>query len=557
MHMLSRKSARRVLLPLALALLLSTLLLLLAQVGTSSFAGVASAAPAGAGIESPLATTTVVTVADGDVAGLIAAIHAANEFGTPETPAVVNLAPGGNYTLGIADNTDGGANGLPIITGTVTINGNGATIARSSADGTAAFRILHISGTLQLDSVTLRNGSITGESFRSGSGGAILNLGVLTLTNSIITGNRAERDGGGIANVAFDQNAYLEIHSSRVMSNTADRNGGGISSHANDQQTAILLVRYSEIAGNQVPGEGFVLFGGFGGGIYSGDSDVEDEFGSGAVGATGFVTITHSSVHHNKATDGGGGLANKMEGTSRIEMAVISSAIYSNSARADGNRVGNGGGLFNVDAVLMLQNSTVSGNEAMGFGIVGSGYGGGVYNASKFRDATVTSLNSTIAYNQAANGGGGMAYADSDEPATPTISLQNSIVSNNIESLISVVNCASADFVPEENRIVSQGNNLEDKDSCGFNQAGDLSNTDPMLDPLALNTAPGENAAVNDWTHALPAGSPAIDAGNNANCPATDQRGVDRPVGNGCDMGAYEWGTKTVEFTIFLPATQR
>ncbi len=148
-----------------------------------------------------------------------------------------------------------------------------------------------------------------------------------------------------------------------------------------------------------------------------------------------------------------------------------------------------------------------------------------------------------------------MAYVDSDEPATATISLQNSIVSNNIESLISVVNCASGDFVPGENRIVSQGNNLEDKDSCGFNQAGDLSNTDPMLDPLALNTAPGENAAVNDWTHALLDNSPAIDAADSANCPATDQRGVARPVGNGCDMGAYEGGTRTVEFTIFLPMT--
>lgn len=496
-----------------------------------------------------LAATNVFTVSDGEVAELIAAIHSANESGTAETPAVVNLAPGGNYTLDTADNTDGGANGLPVITGTVTINGNGATIARSSADGTAAFRILQISGTLQLDSVTLRNGSITGENFRSGSGGAILNLGVLTLTNSIITGNRAERDGGGIANVAFDQNAYLEIRNSRVLSNTADRNGGGISSHANNQQTAILLVHHSEIMGNQVPGEGFVLFGGFGGGIYSGDRDVEDEFGSGAVGATGFVTITQSSVHHNKATDAGGGIANKMDGTSRIEMAVISSAIYSNSARADGNQVGNGGGLANIDAVLMLQNSTVSGNEAAGFGIVGSGYGGGVYNASKFSDATVTSLNSTIAYNQATNGGGGMAYADSDEPATATISLQNSIVSNNIESLISVVNCASADFVPGENRIVSQGNNLEDKDSCGFNQAGDLSNTDPMLGPLADNGGP-------TWTHALMDNSPAIDAANSAACPATDQRSVARPVGDGCDIGAYEAESTTVHY-LYLPMTQQ
>lgn len=553
MYMLSRKSPRRALLPFAFALLLVTLLLLLAHTGRSSFAGIASAAPA-AGVESPLTMTTVVTVADGDVAGLITAINAANQSSTPADPSTVNLAMNGHYTLTAAENTINGANGLPVIAGNLIINGNGATIARSSAEGTAAFRILHVTGTLRLDGVTLRNGNITGEEYRSGSGGAILNTGVLTLTNSTIIGNRADSDGGGIANLAFDQNAYLEIHSSRVLSNTAGRNGGGSSSQANDQQTAILVVRHSEIAGNQTQNENFVLFGGFGGGVYSGD--VDDEFGSGGMGATGFVTVTHSSVHHNQSTDGGGGLANAMDGASRIEMAVMSSAIYSNSARADGNNVGNGGGLFNVDAVLMLQNSTVSGNKAAGFGIVGSGYGGGVYNASQFRDATFTALNNTIAYNEATNGGGGVAYADSDESATATVSLQNSIVSNNIESLISVVNCASADFVPGQNRIVSQGNNLEDKDSCGFNQTGDLSNTDPMLGPLALNPASGGNAAVNDWTHAPQSDSPAIDAGNNANCPATDQRGVTRPQGPVCDIGAYEV-VGDAQFYLYLPATQK
>ena len=77
-----------------------------------------------------------------------------------------------------------------------------------------------------------------------------------------------------------------------------------------------------------------------------------------------------------------------------------------------------------------------------------------------------------------------------------------------------------------------------------------------MLGPLALNTAPGENAAVNDWTHALQADSPAIDAGNNANCPATDQRGVARPQGPTCDIGAYEL-VGDAQFYLFLPVTQK
>jgi len=57
---------------------------------------------------------------------------------------------------------------------------------------------------------------------------------------------------------------------------------------------------------------------------------------------------------------------------------------------------------------------------------------------------------------------------------------------------------------------------------------------DPILGPMADNGGSTQ-------TMALLHGSPAIDAGNGANCPATDQRGVARPLGNGCDIGAFEY----------------
>ena len=66
-------------------------------------------------------------VGNGDVAGLIAAMNAANSSPAPNT---INLASGGTYTLTAVDN---GVNGLPAITNSMTINGNGATIQRSSA----------------------------------------------------------------------------------------------------------------------------------------------------------------------------------------------------------------------------------------------------------------------------------------------------------------------------------------------------------------------------------------------------------------------------------------
>ena len=55
-----------------------------------------------------------------------------------------------------------------------------------------------------------------------------------------------------------------------------------------------------------------------------------------------------------------------------------------------------------------------------------------------------------------------------------------------------------------------------------------------MIGPLVDNGGP-------TLTHALQAGSPAIDAADDAVCPATDQRGVDRPQGAACDVGAYEY----------------
>jgi hypothetical protein len=87
--------------------------------------------------------------------------------------------------------------------------------------------------------------------------------------------------------------------------------------------------------------------------------------------------------------------------------------------------------------------------------------------------------------------------------------------------------------------IQSLGNNIETGDSCSLTGPNDRPNTAPRLGPLQNNGGPTD-------THALLPGSPAIDAGASAACPATDQRGVARPLdGNGdgttaCDVGAFE-----------------
>jgi hypothetical protein len=80
---------------------------------------------------------------------------------------------------------------------------------------------------------------------------------------------------------------------------------------------------------------------------------------------------------------------------------------------------------------------------------------------------------------------------------------------------------------------VTSDHNLSGDASCMFGDVGSKQNAAPMLGALANNG--GETDTL-----ALQPGSPAIDAGTNVGCPATDQRGVSRPQGSACDIGAFE-----------------
>jgi hypothetical protein len=79
----------------------------------------------------------------------------------------------------------------------------------------------------------------------------------------------------------------------------------------------------------------------------------------------------------------------------------------------------------------------------------------------------------------------------------------------------------------------SADHNLKLWPTCSFTAPSDQSNTHPLWWPLPANGGP-------TLTQALLFGSPAIDARDRANCPDTDQRGVVRPQGASCDIGAYE-----------------
>ncbi|MGO4759051.1 hypothetical protein AB4212_62335, partial [Streptomyces sp. 2MCAF27] len=177
-------------------------------------------------------------VACGDVSGLISAINDANSTGL----GVIQLTPNCVYTLtgpAVSPGTNG-PDGLPVITGNVTLIGANTTITRGSA---TAFRIAEVApgGTLTLNGITVSNGSAT-TAGTGINGGGILDAGTLRLTSSVVTGNLASNVGGGIE---VANNAVLDLTSSQVTHNTAG-DGGGI--HINSAGT--LSATSSQISDN-------------------------------------------------------------------------------------------------------------------------------------------------------------------------------------------------------------------------------------------------------------------------------------------------------------------
>ncbi|MDF1596898.1 MAG: family 16 glycosylhydrolase [Acidimicrobiia bacterium] len=229
-----------------------------------------------------------------------------------------------------------------------------------------------------------------------------------------------------------------------------------------------------------------------GGGIYNGD------------GAT--LSLVDSTVADNHAAWSGGGVYSFLNTTTTIVRSTI-----------NGNVSNDVGGAFRSLGNVTITNSTISGNTAIGW------HGGAIFQT----DGDVSISNSTVANNVGPDWapstffigqyGGGFV---------PTLTLTNTIVTGN--QWYACEKFASG----TPGNVVSGGSNLVQDDSC--NPVGsDLIGVDALISPLADNGGP-------TFTHALLPGSPAIDAANASACPATDQRGVTRPQGAGCDVGAFE-----------------
>jgi CSLREA domain-containing protein len=191
----------------------------------------------------------------------------------------------------------------------------------------------------------------------------------------------------------------------------------------------------------------------------------------------------------------------------------------------DNSGGGSNGGAINNSGNLTIVDSTITGNEAR--------EGGAIVNGDAGR---VSVSNSTISQNVSVVGNGSIRNT-SDNPVilenvtvfeTAAISGRSAIKNTLIANTGQGSNCVST--------ITSLGHNLSSDNSCNLAGPGDLNGVDPQLTGLQDNDGP-------TLTHGLYPSSPAIDAGDNNSCPAVDQRGVARPQGAVCDIGAYEYVT--------------
>src|SRR5262249_49168015 len=133
---------------------------------------------------------------DNHVCTLRAAIQEANQHAGPDH---ITLQPNTTYLLSLPGLDDNALNGDLDITDTVTLVGAGPH--STSIDGNGSVigdRVFQITGTVLISGVAILNGHAS-----SSSGGGILNVGWLTLDNTLIMSNTVDSVnawGGGIVN---------------------------------------------------------------------------------------------------------------------------------------------------------------------------------------------------------------------------------------------------------------------------------------------------------------------------------------------------------------------
>jgi len=444
-----------------------------------------SASRAGGGIEDNSGDASVINVINMMITN--------NSTGSaPGNGGGVHITGGGNMRVvgGAVSGNTAAAEGGGLWNGSGEMIVNGVTIDDNKASGADANQggggLYNLSGSLIIENSTMiTNNTCDGA---SGSGGGILNdVGAtLTISDCTISGNTANRAGGGIEDVSGSttSSSLTNVTLNGNDAGTSPGNGGGIHITGDGNMT---------INGGTMLENTAVE----GGALWNGSGDM----------STGGIEVGSNTAIRGGGIFNNGGIFTLNFGT-----------VYDNKTEISGRNSGNGdgAGIYNISGGnVTLNGATISGNTSIA-------NGGGIYNEGTFNIVT-----STVANNTAAVNGGGVAQAGSDA----LVSVNSSIIAENTAALGQDVYLAAG-------TSTSGGYNL-----IGINDATSFSEVATDLvgsTSTMINTMLGDLAdnGGDVQTQALLCGSAAIDAGNPTIATADARRQA--VFGTQRDIGAYE-----------------
>jgi hypothetical protein len=466
------------------------------------------------------------------------------------------------------------------------VRGTNSTVPNGMGGDAVGGAVWNNAGTLQATDCVFTNNSVLGGTggpatsalaFNSGGGGyggAIYSFhGALYLTNVLFVGNTAQGGQGGTApspapseggfggascgGAIYSLTGQVCIASCRFISNSAPASVPGPSNGYNPSSGSAQGGAVWCVSGTNLITDSSFTCQSVGGGHWFCDASAGALYQtagslwiSGCTFATNRVTggdgIIIGSGSDAGSADGGAlvlnSLATGQQGQSRLycNAGVSNSCFVANVAKGglQGPAVGDAGpaygGAVENFATLNMLNCTLAANTASGGDItypsypVSFAYGGGLYNSSGTSILTHVTIALTGATPGAGAGSSYPALGGGIYVSSGKVYVRNSIISSNTAGL----NCYGT--------LMDDGGNLSSDSSCGFSAPGSLNSTDPRLRPLGDYGGP-------TLTLALGPGSPGRDAANPAFCLPTDQRGVPRPQGAGCDMGAVEAAVLSVQ----------
>jgi hypothetical protein len=475
---------------------------------------------------------------------------------------IVTNGPAGTPSDAGAIYNDGGI--VTLISCNLTNNNAQSLINGGLARGGAIF---NNGGTVSLLQSSLSNNAAIGggpnnptmNTTGTGLGGAIYNTnGTVTIAGCNVSSNFCkgivEFYGSGLTmgGAIFQSSGFLAISNSVFAANLAlggDAVGGGPFGYfppspayggAFAATSGVVVIDHSQFVGNTAHGGNFGMGG-------------DGPACGGAVYCASDLTVGYSTFSGNQALCGvleaggayGNGGAIYNLGTASLNSCSIysnltqgGSAVNDNSLSENGGN-GLGGGIFNASQ-FAVTNCTIALNTAesgsgsvasypASAGMNGNALGGGVFNYS---NATFTAMNVTIASNYCiAQGAGFVGVSGSGFAAgtqigntNGTLQLHNSIIAYGGTN-------GNAYGI-----ITDDGYNMCSDGTAQLFGGSSYNFTDPMLGPLANYGGP-------TLCMALLSNSPAIDSADSSDFPSTDQRGFVRPIGNGPDVGAYEYGS--------------